>query len=197
MNLDSVITQIRTYCASFGTRVGGAADFAKGIETTVNMDLPSCYVLPLEDSAGENEFLNGLLQHVNERVAIVIEIDNSSDRRGQGSSDQIEAFKYEIFSAILNWRIDPDRAVRGIQYDSGRLIDFDRARLFWQFEFSLNVTIDDDDGFQVPNVPLTEIDFQDINHPMPVQKVFPEQDAILLTETGDEWLLENGYVWLE
>lgn len=158
MNLDLVVNQIKSICGGFGQRVSGAADFATGIETTTDMVLPCAFVYPLEDMAGENILDNGLIQEVNERIGICVIIDNTGDRRGQDSVDQVNGIKYELFSAILNWRIDPLRAVKGLQYDGGRLLDFDRARLFWQYEFSLIVTIDDNDGYNPQEPLLTAID---------------------------------------
>lgn len=172
MNIDNVILQLRQNCDVFNGNVAGAADFAKGIETVVDMPLPAAYVVPLEDTAGENILDNGLVQQVNERIAVIVEISNSADRRGQTSSDQINTLKYDIFSALLNWRIDPDRAVKGLQYDGGRLLDYDRGRLFWVFEFSLLVTIDDDDGYQVPTNPLDEIDITNTGDQGAEQSVF-------------------------
>lgn len=175
MNIDKVITQMRTYCPTFQNRVAGAADFAKGLETTVDMALPAAYCVMLEEAAEENTSLNSLFQQVNERFAVILEIDNSTagggDRRGQGSADQVDPLKYEVFSAVLNWRIT-DRATKGVQYDGGRILDFDRARLWWQLEFSVITTIDSDDGFQEPFTPLTEIDITDTNIPqLPPQRI--------------------------
>lgn len=168
MNIDHVIQQVRTYCPSFQNRVAGAADFAKGLETVVNMSLPACYCLMLEETAGENDSMNSLFQQVNERCAIILEIDNSiaggGDRRGQGAVDVVDPLKYEVFSAVLNWRIT-ERATKGMQYDGGRLLDFDRARLWWQLEFSVITTIDSDDGFQPINTPLIEVSAIDTNLP--------------------------------
>lgn len=180
MNINEVITQIRTYAPSFQNRIAGAADFATGLETVVNMDFPAAYVIKLEETASPNSSMNSLFQEVNERFAVILEVDNSikggGDRRGQGAIDQVDALKFEVFASILNWRIT-ERATKGIQYDGAHVLDFDRARLWYQLEFSLETTIDSDDGFIVPSTPLTEIDFSDPNiPPLPTQKIFIPHD---------------------
>ena len=159
MDLDLVVLQIKANCPSFNGRVAGAADFAKGLETTVNMPMPAAYVYPLGYTCGENSLDNGLLQYMTQRMAVCVIFDNSGDVRGQDAIDQTEPMMWELFRALLNWRIDSYRAVKGLKADEGRMLDFDRGRLFFQYEFSQEITIDDDDGYHVPDVPLVEIDF--------------------------------------
>lgn len=182
MDLSLVVTQLRQYCPILKT-VGGAADFDLGVETVVNPErLPAAYVIPLEDSAEDNEMQNGLLQQVRERCGIVVEVDNAIDRRGQTSSFQIETLKYAIFKSILNWRIDAVRAQKGIQYAGGRILTMDRARLFWQFDFELLTTIIDEDGWQEPSVDLREIDVDVIvNPPPPPEPPPPEPVEVNIT----------------
>lgn len=163
MNLLSVVTQIQTYCTPLGSRVSGAADFATGLETVVNMPLPAAFVLPLEDDAQDNEALNGLRQFVTERIGVVLQFDNtvSSDadaRTGFAGIGQVYAMRTALFAAILNWLPPGAMAPRGLAYGGGRMLTFDRARLFWQFEFTLETQITDSDGWQSTSVPLLEID---------------------------------------
>lgn len=157
MNLQAVIEQIKANCPLFGGRVAGAAEFAAS-KDQVWMDLPACYVIPLEESAGENTISNALRQLITEQVGVVVEFDNRADRRGQSVAETFEDMKAGIFAAVLNWRLDPQRAARGLEYAGSRLLDFDRARLFYQWDFSLTSLITDKDGWQVPAEPLTLID---------------------------------------
>lgn len=163
MNLDAVITQLKTV-AMFGGNVAGAAAFADGIDSQVWLPTPAAYVIPLDEDASENQNLNGLQQIVTERIGIIVNLDNSADRRGQTASDQYDTTRTAIFKAILNWRPDwhplnPElnREARGFYYQGGRLLDFDRARLFYQWEFALDITITDQDGWQPPAIPLLDI----------------------------------------
>jgi hypothetical protein len=159
MNLDTVITQLKAYCPYFSGNISGSADYATGLETVVSLPLPACFVYPLDDAPSDNENMGwGLRQLVQEKIAVVIEIDNTSDRRGQTSVTSVEQAKYAIFAAILNWSPFPlTRANQGLRYGGGHLIGFDRARLFWEFIFVSDSTITEDDGFTVAGQPLTEV----------------------------------------
>lgn len=158
MDLVAVVAQLKAYVPAFEKRVAGAADFATGLESQVWQALPAAYVVPMKDEAEANDEQNGLRQVITERVGVVVEFDNSQDRRGQEVTLLYESMRTALFKALLNWRIDPDRAPRGLAYGGGELVQFDRARLFYQFDFTLQIQIDDDDGFQVGWPPLVEID---------------------------------------
>ena len=161
MNLQTVVQALKDRVPAFGGRVSGAADFASGLETVVNLTMPAAFVLPLEDAAGDNEVWPGLTQMLTERIGVVVQFDNTTiapadQRTGFSGANQVEAARLAVFAAILNW-IPPDqvgKAARGLRYGGGRLVDFDRARLFWQFEFLLDTTITDFDGFQISGDPI-------------------------------------------
>jgi hypothetical protein len=70
-----------------------------------------------------------------------------------------------VFAAILNWLPAGEMAPRGLSYGGGRILTFDRARLFWQFEFVLGTQITDADGWQTTPLPLLEIDVSE-NEPI-------------------------------
>ena len=168
MDLDAAILQLRRNVPVFGGdaatgaggRVAGAADFARAIEDQAWMLLPAAYVIPLDEDTDENPGGNGLVQIVTERIGVIVEFDNSTDRRGQASAEQFLAVRTAVWAALLNWRIDPVNAAQGLSYGGGRLLQFDRARLFYQWEFVLHRQLTDSDGWQEPVDDLTELDVQ-------------------------------------
>jgi hypothetical protein len=161
MNLQTVIQALKDRVPTLGGRVSGAADFASGLESVVNLLLPAAFVLPLEDAAGDNDVWPGLTQNLTERIGVVVQFDNTTiapadQRTGFSGVNQVDAARVAVFKAVLNW-IPPDQvglAARGFRYGGGRLVDFDRARLFWQFEFLLDTTITDFDGFPLSGDPI-------------------------------------------
>jgi hypothetical protein len=180
MDLTAVITQLRTYCAVLGGRVGGAADFDTGVETVVQITDPTtgkfvypvAVVIPLEDAASDNTLLDGNQQTVTETIGVIAEFDATADRRGQTAVSQVEAMKYSLFGALLNWLIDPTRSARGLYYAGGELVTFDRARLFWMFRFSFDAQISDADGFQISGDPLVDVK-STVNPDAPVDVAIP------------------------
>ena len=161
MNLLTVINQVKTLAPALGNRVAGAADFASGLETTQNMTLPAAFVLRLSDDASDSDLMPGLHQPVVERMGIVVEFDNTvaSDadaRTGFAGINQIDAMRALLFSAVLNWTpADMTNAgPTGFRYGGGRLLEFDRARLFWQYEFEIDTIITDADGVGLYGDPI-------------------------------------------
>lgn len=166
MDLNAAIMQLRKYAPMFGGdpitgeggRVAGAADFAQAIEDQAWMALPAAYVIPLDEDTDENPPGPGLDQHISERMGVIVEMDNTADRRGQASASQFAPIRTAVFAALLNWRIDPIMAAQGLAYGGGRLLQFDRARLFYQWEFVLHRLLTDADGWQEPILDFAEID---------------------------------------
>ena len=166
MNLDPVIAQLRTYCPLLGGRIGGAADFDTGTEDVIAftdpatgaLAYPAAVVIPLDDEAEDIDPVPGpqLNQTVTERIGVIVEFDSSADRRGQSGADQVQAMKYAVHAALLNWNPSPGQSVNGLRYAGGRLLKMDRARLFWQLDYSLQVLLTDADGFALRGDPLTD-----------------------------------------
>jgi hypothetical protein len=164
MNIDSVIAQLRSVATVFGQNVAGAATYANGVSDQVWLPRPAAYVLPLDMDGGDNESQTGLWQMVAQRISVVLDIDNSMDRRGQASAAQITDLFYAVCSAILNWRPDwntsnptSNRETRGFRFVSGEILLMDRARLQYQLIFALDITITDLDGWQSPYDPLIDV----------------------------------------
>ncbi len=188
MDITLCINQLRSYAAVLGGRVGGAADFDTGVESVVQITdpvtgkfvYPVAVVIPLEDEVADNVLLDGNTQIITETVGVIVEFDATADRRGQAAVSQVEAMKYSLFGALLNWLIDPNRGARGLYYAGGELLQFDRARLFWMFRFSFDATISDADGFLPRGDPLTDVR-STVNLDYPADVVTP---IILDTNVG-------------
>jgi hypothetical protein len=199
MDISLVIAQLRAYCPALGRRIGGAADFDKGIETVVAIKdpvtgkfaYPVAVVIPLEDEAASNDLMDGVVQVVTETVGIIVEFDATADRRGQAAVSQVEAMKYALFGAVLNWLIDPNRGARGLYYAGGELLDFDRARLFWMFRFSFDATITDADGFVASGDPLTSV-IETIQPDDPIKLAAPIVAEQAVGGTVAVW---GGFAW--
>lgn len=175
MNIDAVAAQIRTIATVFNGNVAGAAGYANGVQENTWLPRPAAYVIPGEEDAEPSESATGLYQHVHERVSVVVVLETMSaggqldpaDRRGQAAAAQIDVLRAAIFKAILNWRPDEDGgdtvtspSSRGIYYLGGRYPSegaFDRARFFYRFDFGLDTTITDDDGWRPTGTPLTKV----------------------------------------
>lgn len=145
MNLDSVITRIRQSCPSFSERVAGAAEFA-ALGPNAKVGLPAAFVIPLDDQAGEQESMNRYRQKLTDRVAVVVVLDNSADRRGQAAAAGVHALRAELWRALLLW--PPGEEYDGLMYEGGQGLDLNPAHLYYQFEFSAATEISIEDTAQ-------------------------------------------------
>lgn len=151
MNLNLVIAQLRTYCPSFAGRVAGAARF-KSLDESANLTVPACYVIPLDDNPGERESMNDVRQRLIEAFAVVVAISNVADERGQAAANTAhDSIRAELWKALLGWQPDNlgcNSIYRGIEYQGGNLLDLDRSRLWYQFDFGAEMQIGPEDGWQ-------------------------------------------------
>jgi len=126
--------------------VAGAAEF-KSLPETGKMRLPAAYVIPTEDVTAEQKSLTDYWQNVTEGFAVVVVLDNTRDERGQAAGyDAVHDVRAEIWKALLGWEPDPDAGP--VAYAGGQLLDMDRGRLYFQYEFTLNREIGEADTRQ-------------------------------------------------
>lgn len=155
MNIDSIITQIRTYDGGFFQTVAGAADLSMVLSLT-NTPLPSAFVVPVSIEADENENPAGYYQRVTKTFAVAIVLDNTVDERGQSSSTQAFAQAMAILnSSILGWILDPEESALGCSLRHMHLMKMDRARIIWEFAFDSEAVWDQRNAFVPPSNPLT------------------------------------------
>lgn len=142
MNLDLIVQALRARCASFGNRIAGAAEF-KALPESAQLAVPAAFAVLLDDNPEANRSANGYRQPVRDAFAIVVAVANTANERGQTAAAAVHALRKELWKALLGW--SPDTDYDGIVYDGGSLLAMDRARLWYQFEFSAGFEIGSDD----------------------------------------------------
>lgn len=159
MIIATFISQLRKNAVMFAGRVAGAAEFEAGLKNyNTSMPLPSAYVRPLEEDAEPNQVWNGLIQVVHKTIGVVVEVDAQTDRRGQAPIMDLDEVQAQIFASVLNLDIGTCRMVRGTAYAGMRMLALDRARLFYEYMFTLDWQITDADGVQPDSMPLQSIE---------------------------------------
>lgn len=178
--IPATIEQLRAFCPLLGGRVAGAAVFRQGLEpyTTAPKVLPFAYVMPLGGESDGPGAMTGIYQHVRQTIGIVVEFAATADRRGQQPAMDAEAMEYCLHAAILGW--EPVQCLtvgrQGYWFAGSRVLDLDRARLFFQWEYALTTILTNLDGWQPPSEPLTGIELE-------IWKV-PPQDFPVTPPTG-------------
>jgi hypothetical protein len=153
---ETIIEALRQRVPYFSNRVAGAAQF-KLLPETAAMQVPCAFVIPLDDNPGEPQSQNALRQDVTDGFAVVVALSNVADEKGQGSVRSVRQVRRLLWSALLGW--EPGEEYEAIQYEGGQILQLDRARIWYQFEFSALTQLDDDDGWQGPaNAALPHFD---------------------------------------
>jgi hypothetical protein len=183
--LGPTIEQLRANCPPLGGNVAGAADFQKGLQNyNTNMVLPAAYVVPLDQEAEtgpnglQNQQMVGLWEIIDKTIGVIVELDATSDRRGQGPAMQYDVIEAALFAAMLNWSPVTCRVPnnQGFYFRGGRFLDLDRARLFYQWEFGLRYQITDEDGWQA-STPEDLIDIELDIYKQPTELPLPPADG--------------------
>lgn len=142
MNLNIVIAQLRTRVPVFANRVAGAANFSV-LPEAANMAVPAAYVIPMDENPEPNVSSSGYRQTVREGFAVVVVLSNVADERGQGAAVTVNDMRLDLFKALLGFQ--PGEEYEGIEYEGGNLLQLDRSRLYFQFEFAVDYEIGEAD----------------------------------------------------
>jgi hypothetical protein len=142
MNLNIVIAQLRARVPAFANRVAGAANFSV-LPEAANLPVPAAYVIPMDENPEPNVSGSGYRQTVREGFAVVVVLSNSTDERGQGAATSVHDMRLLLFKALLGFQ--PGEDYDGIEYEGGNLLQLDRSRLYFQFEFAVDYEIGEAD----------------------------------------------------
>ncbi|MBM6634617.1 hypothetical protein JTF12_09755 [Leclercia adecarboxylata] len=146
MKLTPVIASLRARCPLFQNRVAGAAQF-KDLPEVGKMLLPAAYVVPGDDSPGEQKSQTDYWQTLREGFSVIVFVSNSRDERGQFASfDVVHEVRQALFKALLGW--NPEEYGNPITYDGGTLLDVNRHELSYQFDFVVESELTENDTRQ-------------------------------------------------
>lgn len=143
MKLAPIIAALRARCPIFENRVAGAAQF-KDLPEVGKMKLPAAYVVPGDDSPGEQKSQTDYWQDLTEGFAVIVFVSNGRDERGQFASyDVVHDVRQMLFKALLGW--NPEERGEPITYAGGTLLDVNRHELSYQFDFTVLNDIGEND----------------------------------------------------
>lgn len=146
MKLSLIIAALRARCPVFENRVSGAAEF-KALSENAKLKLPAAYVVPAEDTTGEQKSQTDYWQSLTEGFAVIIALDNRRDLRGQAAAfDAVDDIRAGIWKALLGWQ--PDADADPISYAGGQLLDMERGVLLYQYDFTRQREITEQDTRQ-------------------------------------------------
>lgn len=133
MKLSHVVHTLRHFGLSFEGRVSWIAKFSSVKDTTFS-ELPAAYVVPLDDKAQNNKSKTDYWQNVTESFGVIVVLKLIGEQGKQEIYDLVENIKVELWQVLLGLELTPFHYP--IQYDGGKLLDLDKDRICYQFNFS-------------------------------------------------------------
>lgn len=134
MQLGPIVLRLRAADTRFENRIAGAAEYAVALEGTLQNEV--AFVVPLEDNPTPNAHDTDVEQKVTERFGIIAAIRSdvsASDKLGITAYDAVHDVRDELFGCLLGWLMSGHEDL--VSYGGGRLLNFDRSYLWYQFDF--------------------------------------------------------------
>lgn len=149
MNLDLIITAIRERMPELGGRVFGAARWAAVQTNEQTEELPCAYVVPLSEEPNEQTSGTDYYQDVTQNFAVIVMVAQQiAQENGHLAAREIDTLEKALFKSILGWQQPPKTDFSEIRFEGGSLLYMDPSRLAWQFEFSYQTAITEEDTYQ-------------------------------------------------
>lgn len=143
MKLSPIILALRLANTTFESRIGGLADFAR-IETNT-LKYEAAFIIPFDEEGREDENDAAANQKVKERFSVVCAIKNDNnlnEKVGLTAYDRIDDIRDELFKILINFDLGYDST---ISYDRGRILNFNAAWLWYQWDFIIYTRISSDE----------------------------------------------------
>lgn len=132
--------QLRLANTRFENRIGGAAEVALAEDATLTNEM--VFVVPLSESAPPNVHDSHINQKLTETFGVIVALKmdtDLADKTGIIAFDKLHDVRTEIFGALLGWQMPEAESL--CYYSGGRLIDYNAAWLWYQFEFSVDTRL--------------------------------------------------------
>lgn len=141
MLIGSIVLKLRVANTRFENRIGGSAELDIALKNTLQREM--AFVIPVSEVPNENTYDTSINQVVKEKFGVVVALQNDSsfaDKTGITAYDSLHLVRAELFACLLGWLM-PD-AESLVSYGGGRIVGFDRAYLWYQFDFVTSFRIE-------------------------------------------------------
>lgn len=158
MRIGPIVLKLRLASTRFENRIAGAAELSLALQGTLQAEM--AFVIQLSEAAADNKHDNEVEQRLTERFGVVVALDNGTsdkDKTGLTAYDSLFATRAEIWKALLGWKMDGAESYP-ISYRGGRVLGINRAQFWYQFEFSVDAWIGQEDGIDVGRDDLDNFD---------------------------------------
>lgn len=142
MRISEIVTALRTGNTYFNTAIGGALEFGRVQESTLMNEV--AFVIPLGEEASSNDQDQSINQIIKERFGVVCAIKNDTDvkdKAGILAYDTLHDIRTDLLRVLINLDLGYNTT---IEYSGARLLDLNRAWMWYQYEFVVSVRLSAD-----------------------------------------------------
>jgi hypothetical protein len=172
MKLGKIVLKLRLANTRFENMIGGAVELSAAINNTLVKEM--AFVIPLVEEASQNEYDNSINQLITERFGVVVAIRNDvsyADKMGIAAYDALYDVRDDLFRALLGWQLREAESL--IYYRGGKLVGFNGAYLYYQFEFEYTSRISNIEGDKRNiQIILNDIDEDEIEDAVTFEKIY-------------------------
>jgi len=130
MNTAPIIARLQSQCP--GLRfVGGALDLEES--TLLSATYPAAFVIPLSESAEDNQFAGSHLQNLTQQWGVLLAV-KAVRTTASDQSAELQTLRLQIRAALIGWTPSAERTE--FNFTSGSLLGADAGMLLWQDEFT-------------------------------------------------------------
>jgi hypothetical protein len=164
MRISQIILALRTANTHFAAKIGGAIELGSVMDNTLVDDV--AFVIPLDDQAEANDGDQSVNQRIKEKFGIVVAIKNDTNRQdktGFAAYDLLDTIRDQLIGALVNFDIGYETT---IEYYGGKLLDVNRAWVWFEFDFTFYSRIIADEG-GIASVEYRDVDAREYPAQLP------------------------------
>ena len=129
MNLSPVVARLKAQTGATFRDIGSAAEL-QAVLAAGTPSVPSAYVIPLEESAGDPYLVSATAQRVRQTFGVLLVLRSARDgTRGSGAIDDLGSLRAAIQAALHGWQISS--AYEPCTFRRGELSSFEAGAMSW------------------------------------------------------------------
>jgi hypothetical protein len=131
VDVTPIVLRLREQLAGYMT-IAASADVDVAIDSAPAT--PAAYVVPLAETATENDLVGVHHQRVLQEFCVVLVLSNLRDATGTAAAADLAAKRLELRAALLGWLPDASYS-ETVSFVGGALLQFRDQRLWWRDVF--------------------------------------------------------------
>jgi hypothetical protein len=145
MKIGSIVLLLRlANINSFENYIGGAAQLELATQGTLTRNM--MFVVPVSEDANDSIQDTGVVQQLTESFCVVVALKNDTDPTDLTGLTAYDSL-HDIREQLIKWLVGLDIGYASpISFKGGKLLAIDPSFLWYEYDFSLKLTVGTDEG---------------------------------------------------